>query len=71
MAQGYLEFDVARCKACELCVYFCPREALGMDKHRLNILGFNPVTLIKAEMCNGCGICAMMCPDSVITVLKE
>lgn len=71
MARGRLKFDDERCKACELCVFYCPQGILELDKHQINSLGFHPVTITQEEKCNGCAICAMMCPDMIIQVERE
>ncbi len=55
-----LEFDVERCKQCQLCVMFCPVKALTLD-------GLN----IKCnDKCIGCGTCERYCPDLAIRVIK-
>ncbi|MBI2305010.1 MAG: 4Fe-4S binding protein [Chloroflexi bacterium] len=49
------------CKACGICVEFCPRHALGvrLDSHP---------HLAQEERCNSCGLCEFLCPDFAITV---
>ncbi len=71
MAKGRVSFCTERCKACELCVKFCPQGILGLDNSTINVLGYHPVTVLKPETCTGCGMCALMCPDLVITVERE
>jgi len=71
MAKGRVSFDEGRCKACELCIYFCPKDVIGIDKTRINQLGYHPAAAISPENCNGCAICARMCPDLVIEVERE
>jgi len=71
MAQGRVFFDESRCKACELCVYFCPKGVIGIEKSRINALGYHPANAVHPENCNGCAICARMCPDLVIEVERE
>lgn len=71
MAKGKLYFDTDRCKACGLCISFCPRDVLGFDNNTINSLGYHPVNIVKKDDCNGCGICALMCPDLVIEVERE
>jgi len=63
-------FDTERCKSCELCIDFCPRNVLGLSK-QLNRQGFYPAYLKDPERCTGCGICARMCPDVVIEVWRD
>lgn len=71
MAKGIVSFDTGRCKACELCVYFCPKDVLGLDHNNINVLGYHPVAALQPDNCTGCGICALMCPDLVIVVERE
>ncbi|HRX84812.1 MAG TPA: ferredoxin family protein [Phycisphaerae bacterium] len=58
------------CKGCELCVKFCPREALAMSEGR-NRAGFHPAVLAHPELCTGCGLCAEMCPEAGITIYRR
>lgn len=71
MARGRLKFDDERCKACELCITFCPQGILQLNPDQMNILGYHPVSVSDEEKCNGCAICAMMCPDMIIMVERE
>ncbi|MBO8159533.1 4Fe-4S binding protein [Thermosyntropha sp.] len=71
MAKGRVRFYSDRCKACELCIKFCPKGALGLDKKNINALGYHPATVVDPERCTGCGTCALMCPDLVIEVERE
>jgi 2-oxoglutarate ferredoxin oxidoreductase subunit delta len=56
------------CKGCELCVEACPKSVLELDRSRVNLLGYHPVRLTRADGCTSCAICARVCPDSVFTV---
>jgi len=70
MAKGRVTFDNDRCKACSLCVHYCPTKILELDLNAINQNGYNIIKVIDPEKCIGCSFCAMMCPDSVITVYK-
>lgn len=35
-----------------------------------NNKGYNIITVVDPDKCIGCAFCAIMCPDSVITVEK-
>ncbi len=59
------------CKGCGLCVEVCPRKIMELDRDRLNQKGYNPARCVGAEKCIACAMCALMCPDSAITVEKE
>lgn len=69
-AKGRVSFFYDSCKACGLCIHFCPRNILDFDEDTINPLGFHPVIVVKPEECTGCAICALMCPDLVIEVEK-
>jgi 2-oxoglutarate ferredoxin oxidoreductase subunit delta len=70
MAQGRIEIDEGRCKACRLCVSVCPQEILVLSD-RLNERGYTPVEVIDMTKCTGCGLCAVICPDVCITVYRQ
>jgi len=71
MPKGRVRVHAEECKACELCVHFCPKYVLGLDMHSINAMGYHPVTDLLPDNCTGCGICALMCPDLVIVVERE
>jgi 2-oxoglutarate ferredoxin oxidoreductase subunit delta len=52
------------CKACGICVAFCPAKTLGTDE-----LGY-PIVL-DIETCTACNLCVDRCPDLAIEVIKE
>lgn len=70
MAKGRLVFDNEKCKACMLCVHYCPTKILELDTKVMNKKGYNLINVIDMDKCIACGFCAIMCPDSVITVYK-
>ena len=43
-------------------------EGFVLDPDRLNAKGYNPSIVKFADLCIGCGMCGMICPDSAITV---
>ena len=68
MAKGKIYFDYENCKGCLLCVNFCLTKILEMDKTHTNEKGYNVIRVTEPEKCLACAFCAIMCPDSVITV---
>ncbi|NIM04037.1 MAG: 4Fe-4S dicluster domain-containing protein [Armatimonadetes bacterium] len=68
--KGHIIIDVEKCKACELCIHFCPQENLALSES-INARGFHPVRMLDEEKCNGCGNCALMCPDVCIRVFRK
>ncbi|UCD70931.1 MAG: 4Fe-4S binding protein [Syntrophobacterales bacterium] len=51
----------AWCKACGICVAFCPKGVLAIDEE-----GYPFVE--DLDSCTGCGWCEIRCPDFAITV---
>lgn len=51
------------CKGCGICVEFCPKDALTMDKTE-------KAELTYPEKCNSCQMCELRCPDFAVE-LKE
>lgn len=66
-----LVFSENYCKGCDLCAHTCPKKILELDKSRVNIKGYNPMSCININDCIACGMCAIICPDSVITVIRN
>lgn len=60
------KIDIFRawCKACGICVAFCPAAALAKDE-----AGYPYVKDI--EKCINCGWCEIRCPDFAITVERK
>ncbi|MCG8641406.1 MAG: 4Fe-4S binding protein [Desulfobacterales bacterium] len=48
------------CKGCNICVTFCPKGVLALDK--------NVCVALNPEKCIGCKMCELRCPDFAITV---
>ena len=63
-----LTFKVDLCKGCGLCVAFCPKHLLELDKQSINKKGHHPARITDQSACTGCASCAKMCPDCVIEV---
>ncbi|MCD6350665.1 MAG: ferredoxin family protein [Armatimonadetes bacterium] len=57
--------DADRCKACKLCIEFCPRDVLALAEE-LNALGHHPAYAARPEDCIGCQACVLMCPEVAI-----
>jgi 2-oxoglutarate ferredoxin oxidoreductase subunit delta len=54
--------DKNRCKGCMLCVAFCPRNVLAMQKTEAKVA--------EPDACIGCQLCEIYCPDFAISVSK-
>jgi 2-oxoglutarate ferredoxin oxidoreductase subunit delta len=48
------------CKACNLCIAFCPQKVFEPDRE-------GKPTLAHPEKCTQCAICWLHCPDFAIT----
>ncbi len=64
------QFETDRCKGCELCLEYCPKQCLALHEE-LNAIGYHPAYLAKPDECIGCAMCADMCPETVITVYRR
>jgi len=67
---AHIVIDENKCKGCSLCVNFCPKKILEIDKHKVNSKGYNPTSCTDASQCIGCAFCATVCPDMVIEVFR-
>lgn len=65
-AEKQLTINSGRCKACGLCVHFCPKEALALGD-AFNEMGYNYVH-VDDEKCVKCGTCQTICPDVAMKV---
>jgi 2-oxoglutarate ferredoxin oxidoreductase subunit delta len=59
----------ARCKGCELCVRYCPRDVLALSD-RTNEKGYHFPRAVQPEQCVACRLCELMCPEFCIYVLE-
>jgi hypothetical protein len=69
MIRGTVIIGLEVCKGCELCISSCPQESLGLSSH-INLNGYKYAELIK-DNCTGCINCAIICPESAITVYRQ
>jgi len=49
------------CKACGLCIEFCPKKVLSKGK-AISGMGYE-FTVYGGEGCSGCGTCFYVCPE--------
>jgi len=80
--KGYIEVDQELCKGCQICISFCPKDAISAsDKlnaskdaisasDKLNASGYLTVFLNDSGQCTGCAICALVCPEVAIEVYR-
>jgi 2-oxoglutarate ferredoxin oxidoreductase subunit delta len=67
--KGYIEVDQELCKGCQICISFCPKDAISTSD-KLNASGYLPVFLNDSGQCTGCAICALVCPEVAIEVYR-
>ena len=64
-----LKIDPERCKACGLCMHFCPNRCLEHSPE-FNTAGYHPARQVNPERCTGCRQCVLMCPDVAIAMYR-
>jgi 2-oxoglutarate ferredoxin oxidoreductase subunit delta len=65
--EGLVRIERERCKGCLLCIDACPRNSISLSEE-LNLKGYFVAVFDDGTGCNGCGTCALMCPDVAIEV---
>ena len=55
-----LVVDPKWCKGCGICVAFCPKGVLALEKEK--------IVIAKPDDCIKCGMCELRCPDYAIWV---
>jgi len=68
--RGHVDVREERCKGCNYCVDFCPRDVLAVST-RNNTKGYHPPDVVAPESCNGCHLCEVLCPEFAIGVREE
>jgi 2-oxoglutarate ferredoxin oxidoreductase subunit delta len=65
--EGQVRIDGERCKGCLFCIEFCPKNSISLSE-QLNQKGYFIAVFDPNSGCNGCGNCALMCPEVAIEV---
>ncbi|MDI6785052.1 MAG: 4Fe-4S binding protein, partial [bacterium] len=60
-----IEVNLAWCKACGICIAFCPTKVYDTDS-----LTAKPITA-RPQDCIGCMLCEIRCPDFAIEVREK
>lgn len=61
--------DIERCKGCRMCIDVCPRNCIEQSELP-NAAGNYPARPKTEGECTACTLCATVCPDVAITVLR-
>ena len=56
-----------RCKGCGFCIEFCQKSVLEFAE-AFNSKGYHPPQVIDRELCIGCQMCYMLCPEFAIFI---
>ena len=69
--QGQVFLIPERCKACEMCVRFCPQQVLQVSR-LTNAKGYHypEVAPGKETACVHCEFCTLVCPEFAIYTLE-
>ncbi|RPJ03811.1 MAG: 4Fe-4S dicluster domain-containing protein [Deltaproteobacteria bacterium] len=68
--KGKIIIHYEKCKACHLCMTFCPKGAIRISS-KLNAKGYGHAEFIPEAPCTGCATCALMCPEAIIEVYRD
>lgn len=65
--RGVVEVLKDRCKGCQFCIEFCPKQVLA-ESAEFNRKGYHPVYAARSDECVNCGLCELICPEFAIHV---
>jgi len=67
--KGDIHIITDRCKGCNFCVEYCPRDVLEMSTD-FNRKGYHYPQVLKQGACVNCNLCEMICPEFSIYCLE-
>ncbi|MDY6968148.1 MAG: 4Fe-4S binding protein [Spirochaetota bacterium] len=62
VSKGEVVIIEERCKGCEFCVEYCPRDVLQMSS-LFNIKGYHYPEVVDDTKCVNCHFCEVICPE--------
>ncbi len=65
VSRGRVQVIAERCKGCEYCIEYCPREVLQMSKS-FNPKGYHFPEVLEQTRCVNCHFCEALCPEFAI-----
>jgi 2-oxoglutarate ferredoxin oxidoreductase subunit delta len=57
-----------RCKGCNFCIEFCPKNVLE-ESEKFNSKGYHPPEVVNPDDCVDCQLCELICPEFAIYVV--
>jgi len=69
VSKGKVIIVEERCKGCEFCIEYCPREVLKMS-NAFNVKGYHYPEAMAPDLCVGCHFCEAICPEFAIFAIE-
>ena len=67
---GTVNIIKERCKGCEFCTEFCPRNILELSDD-FNAKGYHPPRVVEKDGCIACRLCELICPEFAIFITED
>jgi 2-oxoglutarate ferredoxin oxidoreductase subunit delta len=64
-----IEINAELCKSCRYCLGACPQKIMRLS-NIYNSKGYRVAEQFDSDKCNGCKLCAIVCPECAIEVYK-
>jgi 2-oxoglutarate ferredoxin oxidoreductase subunit delta len=65
VSKGKVVVIEERCKGCQYCIEYCPRDVLRLSKS-FNAKGYHYPEVADESQCVNCHFCEVICPDFAI-----